>query len=67
MVFSCENFKPFILGSHVIIHIDHVDIKNPLAKKDSKPRLIRWVLLLVKTKWYIKIYDTMTKRQLPNP
>ena len=46
MVFSCEKFRPYILGSHVIIHIDHVAIKYLMEKKDAKPRLIRWVLLL---------------------
>ena len=34
------------MGSHVIIHIDHAAIKYLMAKKDAKPRLIRWVLLL---------------------
>ena len=46
MVFSCEKFRPYILGSHVIIHTDHATIKYLMAKKDAKPRLIRWVLLL---------------------
>ena len=46
MVFACEKFRPCILGSHVIIHIDHVAIRYLMAKKDAKPRLIRWVLLL---------------------
>ena len=46
MVFACEKFRPYILGSHVILHIDHVEIKYLMAKKDAKPRLIRWVLLL---------------------
>ena len=27
MVFASEKFKPYILGSHVIIHIDHATIK----------------------------------------
>ena len=44
MVFSCEKFKPYILGSHVIIHIDHATIKYFMAKKEAKPRLMRWVL-----------------------
>ena len=35
-----------ILGSHVIIHIDHATIRYLMAKKEVKPRLIRWVLLL---------------------
>ena len=46
MVFACEKFRPYILGSHVIIHIDHAAIRNLMAKKDAKPRLIRWILLL---------------------
>ena len=46
MVFACEKFRPYILGSHVIIHIDHAAIKYLMAKKEAKPRLIRWVLLL---------------------
>ena len=41
MVFACEKFRPYILGSHVIIHIDHATIKYLMAKKDAKPRLIR--------------------------
>ena len=46
IVFACENFRPYILGSHVIIHTDHATIKYLMAKKEAKPRLVRWVLLL---------------------
>ena len=46
MGFSYEKFRPYILGSHVIIHTDHVAIKYLMNKKDAKPRLIRWVILL---------------------
>ena len=46
MVFACEKFRPYILGSHVIIHIDHAAIKYLMEKKEAKPRLIKWVLLL---------------------
>ena len=46
MVFACEKFRPYILGSHVIIHTNHATIKYLMTKKDAKPRLIRWVLLL---------------------
>ena len=46
MVFACEKFRPYILGSHVIIHTDHTAIKYMMAKKEVKPRLIIWVLLL---------------------
>ena len=46
MVFACEKFRPYILGSYVIIHTDHAAIKYLMAKKEAKPRLIKWVLLL---------------------
>ena len=46
IVFACEKFRPYILGSHVIIHTDHAVIKYLMAKKEAKPRLIKWVLLL---------------------
>ena len=54
MMFACEIFKPYILGSHVIIHTDHAAIKYLMAKKDVKPRLIIWVLLLQKFDLEIK-------------
>ena len=41
-----KKFRPYILGSHVVIHTDHASIKYLMAKKEAKPRLIRWVLLL---------------------
>ena len=46
MAFACEKFRPYILGSHIIIHTDHAVIKYLMAKKEAKPRVIRWVLLL---------------------
>ena len=46
IVFSCEKFRPYILGSHIIVHTDHALIKYLMSKKEVKPRLIRWVLLL---------------------
>ena len=46
IVFACEKFRPYILGSHVVIYTDHAAIKYLMAKKEAKSRLIRWVLLL---------------------
>ena len=46
IVFACERFRLYILGSHVIVHADHATIKYLMAKKNAKPRLIRWALLL---------------------
>ena len=46
MVFACEKFRPYILGSHVTVHTDHAAIKCLMAKKNAKLRLIRLVLPL---------------------
>ena len=46
IVFACEKYRPYILGSHVIVHTDHAAIKYLMSKKEAKPRLIRWVLLV---------------------
>jgi hypothetical protein len=35
-----------IMNSKVIVYTDHAAIKYLLAKKDAKPRLIHWILLL---------------------
>ena len=34
------------MGAKVIIYTDHAALKYLLTKKDAKPRLIRWILLL---------------------
>ena len=46
IVFACEKFRPYILGSHVIVHTDHAAIKYLMSKREPNPRLIRWVPLL---------------------
>jgi hypothetical protein len=46
MIFAYDKFRPYIVDSKVIVHTDHLAIKYLMNKKDAKPRLIRWVLLL---------------------
>ena len=46
VVFALEKFRPYILGSKIIVYTDHAALKYLLSKKKAKPRLIRWVLLL---------------------
>ena len=46
IVFACEKYRPYILGSYVIVHTNHAAIKYLMSKMEAKPRLIRWVLLL---------------------
>ncbi|KAG9458895.1 hypothetical protein H6P81_003403 [Aristolochia fimbriata] len=38
--------RSYLIGSKVIVWIDHAALRYLFAKKDSKPRLIRWILLL---------------------
>src|SRR3954470_6077063 len=46
IIFALEKFRPYLIGTNVIIYTDHAAIKYLLAKKDAKPHLIRWILLL---------------------
>ena len=48
IVFAFDKFWSYLIGNKVIVHIDHSSIKYMMTKKDVKPRLIRWVLLLQK-------------------
>lgn len=41
-----DKFHSFLISTKVIVYTDHSVIKYLIAKKDAKPRLIRWVLLL---------------------
>ena len=46
IVFAFDKFRPYLIGNKVMVHTDHSAIKYFMTKKDTKPRLIRWVLLL---------------------
>ena len=46
VVFARDKFRSYIVDSKVTVHTDHAAIKYLMEKKDAKPRLIRWVLLL---------------------
>jgi hypothetical protein len=55
VVFVFEKFTSYIMNSKVIVYTDHATIKYLLAKKDAKPRLIRWILLL--QEFDVEIHD----------
>ena len=46
IVFVIDKFRSYLVGAKVIVYTDHVALKYLLTKKDAKPRLIRWILLL---------------------
>ena len=54
VVYSFEKFRPYLLRSRVIVFTDHATIKYLLTKKESKPRLIQWVLLLQEFYWEVR-------------
>ncbi|CAL2280276.1 unnamed protein product [Prunus armeniaca] len=46
IIFALEKFRSYLVGSKVIVYSDHAALKYLMTKKDAKPRLIRWILLL---------------------
>lgn len=48
IVFALDKFRAYLIGSKVLVYLDHAILKYLLSKKDTKPRLIQWILLLQK-------------------
>ncbi|CAL9217637.1 unnamed protein product, partial [Arabidopsis halleri] len=46
VVFAFEKFRCYLVGSKVTVYTDHAALRHIYAKKDTKPRLLRWILLL---------------------
>ncbi|CAM8895806.1 unnamed protein product [Rhodiola kirilowii] len=46
IVYAFDKFCPYLVGSKIIVFTNHAAIKYLLSNKDSKPRLLRWILLL---------------------
>ncbi|XP_040934440.1 uncharacterized protein [Gossypium hirsutum] len=46
IVFALNKFRSYLLGTKVIIFSDNAALKYLIGKKEAKPRLIRWILLL---------------------
>ncbi|GJV64423.1 reverse transcriptase domain-containing protein [Tanacetum coccineum] len=46
VVYAFEKFRSYLVLSESIVYTDHSAIKYLFAKKDAKPRLMRWILLL---------------------
>ena len=46
IIFALDKFRSYLIGTKVIVYSNHAALRYLLTKKDSKPRLIRWILLL---------------------
>ena len=46
VVYAFDKFRQYLVGSHCVVYTDHAAIRYLLSKKEAKPRLIRWILLL---------------------
>ncbi|XP_021743263.1 uncharacterized protein LOC110709359 [Chenopodium quinoa] len=46
ITFALEKFRSYLVGSKIIIFTDHATLNYLIAKSETKPRLLRWVLTL---------------------
>ena len=75
VVFAIDKFRSYLVGAKVITYTDHAALKYLLTKKDAKPQLIRWILLLQEFDLEIKykkgiensIADHLSRMQFENP
>ncbi|RVW62567.1 Retrovirus-related Pol polyprotein from transposon 17.6 [Vitis vinifera] len=56
MVFACDKFRSYLIGTKVIVFTDHATLRYLFGKKDAKLRLIGWILLL--QEFDLEIQDT---------
>nr|GEY07880.1 reverse transcriptase domain-containing protein [Tanacetum cinerariifolium] len=53
VVYAFEKFQFYLIMNKSIVYTDHFALKYLFAKKDSKERLLRWVLLLQEFKFNV--------------
>ncbi|GJT03745.1 putative nucleotidyltransferase, ribonuclease H [Tanacetum coccineum] len=61
-VYAFDKFRSYLIMSKTVVYTDHSALKYLFSKQDTKPRLIRWVLLL--QEFTIKIKDKKGTKNL---
>ncbi|GJZ88152.1 reverse transcriptase domain-containing protein [Tanacetum coccineum] len=56
VVYAFKKFQSYLILNKSIVYMDHSALKYLFAKKDSKARLLRWVILL--QEFTFKVIDT---------
>ena len=54
IVYEFDKFRAYLVGQKVIVYSDHAALKYLLSKKDAKPRLLRWILMLQEFDWEVR-------------
>nr|GEY89471.1 reverse transcriptase domain-containing protein [Tanacetum cinerariifolium] len=62
VVYVFKKFRSYLIMNKCIVYTDHSTLKYLFAKKDSKARLLRWVLLL--KEFTFKVIDTKRAENL---
>ncbi|XP_015163901.1 uncharacterized protein [Solanum tuberosum] len=60
VVYAFEKFRDYLMGTRVIVHTDHAALRYLMAKKDTKPRLIRWVWMFQEFDFEVKDRRVLT-------
>nr|GEY51782.1 reverse transcriptase domain-containing protein [Tanacetum cinerariifolium] len=56
IVYAFEKFRSYLIMNKSIVYTDHSTLKYLFSKKDTKARLLRWILLL--KEFNFKVVDT---------
>ena len=54
IVYAFDKFISYLVRQKLIIYSDHATLKYLLSKKDAKPIILRWILMLQEFDWEVR-------------